>query len=181
MTTHGYARVSTRSQDVRAQLAQLRAVGVEHVHTETSSGAGRRPVLEDLVDQVDAGDVVVVVALDRLGRVGTSLVQLVDGLTRRGVGLRSLREGIDTSDPVAGRIVLFVMAALAEAERALIVERTRAGLAAARAAGRSGGRPTVITVDKLGTARRLITDGHTIASAARVVGVSRSTLSRHLV
>jgi DNA invertase Pin-like site-specific DNA recombinase len=151
------------------------------VWTETTSGAGRRPVLDQLLEVAVAGDVIVVSALDRLGRVGVSLVQLVDELTRRGVALRTLRGDIDTTDPVAGRIALYVMAALAEAERALVVERTRAGLTAARAAGRTGGRPTVITTDRLEVARRLIGDGSTIAAAARTIGVSRSTLSRHLV
>ena len=88
--------------------------------------------------------------------------------------------GLDTSDPVGGRVVLYVVAALAEAERAWIVERTRAGLAAARAAGPRGGRPTVITSDRLTVARQLVDQGGTIAAAARTIGVSRSTLSRHL-
>lgn len=179
-TTYGYARVSTRTQDVATQVDQLRAAGVDVVRSESTSGAGRRPVLDDLVDDLADGDVLVVSALDRLGRVGSSLVALVDDLGRRGVIVRSLRERIDTSDPVAGPILLYLMAALAQSERALMVERTRAGLAAARAAGRTGGRPTVITTDRLTVARQLITDGSTIAAAARVIGVSRSTLSRHL-
>jgi len=158
MATYGYARVSTRAQDV----------------------AGRRPVLDALVDELDAGDVLVVTALDRLGRVGRSLIELVDDLGSRGVGLRALHGGIDTTDPVAGRIVLYVMAALAEAERALLIERTRAGLAAARAAGRRGGRPGIMTGERLEVARGLIADGSTIAAAARTIGVSRPTLSRHL-
>jgi len=118
MTTYGYARVSTRTQDVAGQVEQLHAAGVDVVRAETGSGAGRRPVLGG-----------------------------------RGVGLRALHGGIDTTDPVAGKIVLYVMAALAEAERALIVERTRAGLAAARAAGRRGGRPGVMTPERLRVAR----------------------------
>ncbi|MGL5824962.1 MAG: recombinase family protein [Nocardioides sp.] len=180
MTTYGYARVSTRTQDVAGQVTQLRAAGVDHIHTETTTGAGRRPVLDDLVDQLDAGDILVVTALDRLGRVGRSLLELVDDLAGRDIGVRALHGGIDTTDPVAGRITLYVMAALAEAERALIVERTRAGLAAARAAGRRGGRPTVMTLDRLTVARQLISDGSTIAAAARTIGVSRSVLSRNL-
>lgn len=180
MTTYGYARVSTRTQDVARQVAQLRAAGIDEIHTETTTGAGRRPVLDRLVDDLGSGDVLVVTALDRLGRVGRSLLELVDDLARRGVGVRALHGGIDTTDPVAGRITLYVLAALAEAERALIVERTRAGLAAAAAAGRRGGRPTVMTTDRLKVARRLVQDGHTIATAARTIGVSRSTLSRHL-
>lgn len=181
MTAIGYARVSTRTQDVRAQVVQLRAAGVDDVRTEAGSGASRRPVLEQLLAELVAGDVLVVAALDRLGRVGRSLLALVDDLGDRGIGLRALHGGIDTTDPVAGRITLYVLAALAEAERNLIVERTNAGLAAARAAGRRGGRPTVVTPDRLTVARQLISDGSTVAAAARVIGVSRPTLSRHLV
>jgi len=180
MTTYGYARVSTRTQDVAGQVDQLNAAGVDVVRTETGSGAGRRPVVDGLVDERVDGDVLVVTALDRLGRVGRSLIELVDDLGGRGVGLRALHGGIDTTDPVAGRIVLYVMAALAEAERALIVERTRAGLAAARAAGRRGGRPAVMTPERLRVARDEIAGGSTIAAAARTIGVSRPTLSRHL-
>lgn len=182
MTVYGYARVSTRTQDVAGQVAQLRAAGVDEIRTETSSGAGRRPVLEELLEQLHAGDVLTVTALDRLGRVGRSLLELVDDLGGRGVGVRALHAGIDTTDPIAGRIVLYVIAALAEAERALIVERTRAGLAAAAAAGRRGGRPSVMTPDRLEVARELMARDATvtIAHAARVIGVSRSTLSRHL-
>jgi DNA invertase Pin-like site-specific DNA recombinase len=124
MTVYGYARVSTRTQDVAGQVAQLRAAGVNEIHTETSSGAGRRPVLDELLEYLRAGDLLVVTALDRLGRVGRSLLELVDDLAGRGVGLRTLHGGIDTTDPIAGRIVLYVIAALAEAERALIVERS---------------------------------------------------------
>jgi len=137
-------------------------------------------VLDALVDELDAGVVLVVTALDRLGRVGRSLIELVDDLGSRGVGLRALYGGIDTTDPVAGRIVLYVMAALAEAERALLIERTRAGLTAARAAGRRGGRPCIMTADRLAVARQLVADGSTIVAAARTIGVSRPTLSRHL-
>ena len=165
---------------MRAQVHELRRAGVEDVVVETTSGAGRRPVLDELVAGLAAGDVLVVVSLDRLGRVGSGLLALVDELTGRGIGLKATRQPIDTTDPVAGRIVLYVLAALAEAERALIVERTRAGLAAARAAGRTGGRPSVMTPERLDVARKLVDDGATIAAAARVVGVSRSTLSRHL-
>ncbi|WP_409482811.1 helix-turn-helix domain-containing protein (plasmid) [Arsenicicoccus dermatophilus] len=94
--------------------------------------------------------------------------------------MRATRQQINTTDPVADRITLYVLVVLAEAERALIVERTRAVLAAARAAGRRGGRPTVMTPDRLRIACQLVADGESIAAAARVIGVSRPTLSRHL-
>lgn len=99
MTTIGYARVSTRTQDVRSQVAQLRTAGVDSIRTEAGSGAGRRPVLDQLLAELAAGDVLVVAALDRLGRVGRSLLALVDDLADRGVGLRALHGGIDTTDP----------------------------------------------------------------------------------
>lgn len=183
MTTYGYARVSTRKQDVAGQLEQLRAAGVDddNIRTEpTTTGAGRLPVLDALVDELDDGDVLVVTALARFGRVGRRLIEFVEDLTARGIGVRTLQDGIDTTHPVAGPLQLFVFAALAESERMQLIERTRAGLAAARAAGRRGGRPTVITKDKLDVAQGLIAGGSTIAAAARVIGVSRPTLSRHL-
>lgn len=179
---YGYARVSTKTQDLAGQVAQLRVAGVDErdVRTEKGSGAGRRPVLDELLGELVAGDVLVVTALDRLGRVGRSLLELVDELHDRGIGLRVLQHNLDTTDPIAGRIILYVFAALAEAERALMVERTRTGLAAARAAGRRGGRPAVMTPERLAVARELVARGATIAEAARTIGVSRPTLSRHL-
>lgn len=178
---HGYARVSTKAQDLTPQVRQLRAAGADQIHSEKTSGASHRPVLDSLMDDVlQPGDTLVICALDRLGRIGSSLIQLVDDLTERGISLRVLNSAIDTSDPVTGRLVLFIFAALAEAERTLIVERTRAGLAAARAAGRHGGRPTIMSQEKLDVARSQIRQGSTIAAAARIIGVSRSTLSRHL-
>lgn len=179
---YGYARISTKTQDLAGQVAQLRVAGVDecNVRTEKGSGAGRRPVLEELLGQLVAGDVLVVTALDRLGRVGRSLIELVDDLHARGIGLRVLQYNLDTTDPIAGRIILYVFAALAEAERALTVERTRNGLAAARAAGRRGGRPSVMSAERLKVARQLIANGSTIAEAARTIGVSRPTLSKHL-
>ena len=176
----GYARISTRTQDLAGQVAQLRAAGVDDVRTEHGSGASRRPVLDQLLAELVAGDVLTVTALDRLGRVGRSLIELVDDLEARGIGLRVLSYGLDTTDPVSGKVILYVFAALAEAERALMVERTRNGLAAARAAGRRGGRPGIMTEDRLKVARQLVADGATIAEAARTIGVSRPTLSRHL-
>lgn len=180
---YGYARVSTRQQDLRRQLMLLREAGVEaeHIRTETTSGASRRPVLVELLEELQAGDVLVVDMLDRLGRPpGHSLTSLTGDLAARGVGLRLLFPAIDTTDPIAGPIIISVLAAFADAERRVTIERTRSGLQAARAAGRRGGRPTVMTPDKLTVARQLIAAGSTIAAAARTIGVSRPVLSKAL-
>ena len=179
---YGYARVSTRQQDLRRQLMLLREAGVDedHIRTETTSGAHSRPVLDELLEELQAGDVLVVDMLDRLGRVGHSLTALTGDLASRGIGIRLLFPAIDTTDPIAGPIIISVLAALADAERRLTIERTRSGLKAARAAGRRGGRPSVMTPDKLKVARQLVAEGSSIAAAARTIGVSRPVLSRAL-
>jgi DNA invertase Pin-like site-specific DNA recombinase len=120
----------------------------------------------------------VVWRLDRLGRSLRHLVDTIAALERRGVGFRSLRESIDTTTP-GGKLVFHIFAALAEFERDLIRERTRAGLEAARARGRTGGRPSVMTAEKLRAARALYdAREHTTAQIAEVLGVSRATLYR---
>jgi DNA invertase Pin-like site-specific DNA recombinase len=152
----GYARVSTTDQQPQLQVDALTAAGCYRVFAETASGARTdRPTLEQLLDQlrpgdtlvVRPGDTLVVWKLDRLGRSLRHLVDTVTGLAERGVGFRSLQEAIDTTTP-GGKLVFHVFAALAEFERDLIRERTAAGLAAARARGRRGGRPSVMTVHK---------------------------------
>src|SRR5450756_1671632 len=125
------------------------------------------------------GDVVVVWRLDRLGRSLPHLLALVDDLTARGIGLRSLTEEIDTTT-AGGRLVLSIFGALAAFERELIRERTVAGLQAARDRGRVLGRPTVVTPAKLAAAQSLLAAGATVTDAAAAVGVSRPTLYRHL-
>jgi DNA invertase Pin-like site-specific DNA recombinase len=133
-----------------------------------------------MLGQLRSGDTVVVWRLDRLGRSLRHLIDLVAELEQRGVALRSLTEQIDTSTP-GGRLVFHVFGAMAEFEKSLIVERTHAGLAAARARGRVGGRPTVWTPAKLATAQAMHASGeHDIATIARVVGVSRASLYRAL-
>jgi DNA invertase Pin-like site-specific DNA recombinase len=122
----------------------------------------------------------VVWRLDRLGRSLRHLIDVVGELDRRGIALRSLTESIDTSTP-GGKLVFHVFGALAEFERDLIRERTAAGLAAARARGRHGGRPTVWTAEKLATARSMYASGqHDVAAIARVLGVSRASVYRGL-
>lgn len=177
----GYARVSTEEQDAALQLDALAKVGCARVFSDVASGAlDQRPDLERLLDHLREGDTLVVWRLDRLGRSLRHLVDTVTDLAERGVGFRSLQESIDTTTP-GGRLVFHVFAALAEFERDLIRERTNAGLAAARARGRRGGRPSVMTADKLAVAREMYASGeHTVAAIAATIGVSRASIYRHL-
>ncbi len=177
----GYARVSTDEQDFSLQHDALRAAGCVRIFSDTASGAlDERPKLTEALDHVRAGDTLVVWRLDRLGRSLRHLIDTVTALAERGVGFRSLQESLDTTSS-GGRLVFHLFGALAEFERELIRERTNAGLAAARARGRKGGRPTVMTPDKLKIAREMYDSRkHTTAAIAAVVGVSRATLYRAL-
>jgi len=179
----GYARVSTAGQSLDGQLDQLHAAGVDerHVRVETASGRRQdRPVLAALLQDVADGDGLVVTKLDRLGRSMQHLVRVVDELDRRGVRVRSLSEAIDTST-AGGRFMVHLAAALAQMEADLIRERTLDGLAAARARGRIGGRPTVMTPERIAAARASYAGGQPIAQIARAFGVSVSTVRRHVV
>ena len=177
----GYVRVSTADQNEDLQRDALHAAGCERLFVDHASGkTDSRPGLDGLLAQLRAGDTVVVWRLDRLGRSVRHLIDLAAGLESLGVGLVSLKEAIDTSSP-GGRLVFHVFAALAEFERDLIRERTHAGLAAARARGRVGGRPSVWTPAKLATAREMHASGeYDIATIARVLGVSRASVYRGL-
>ena len=177
----GYARVSTADQTARAQVDALRAAGCERVYEETASGAkSDRPVLRDAIDFTREGDVLVVWRLDRFGRSLKDLIQKVHELEDRGVGFRSLTEGIDTTTP-SGTLVFHIFGALAEFERELIRERTHAGLRAARARGRKGGRKPKMTKRKVEAASKLLADPETsIDSVCETIGVSRATLYRYV-
>ena len=177
----GYTRVSTADQNPDLQHDALAAAGCTRVFTDTASGAlDKRPQLDALLDYLRPGDVLVVWRLDRLGRSVRHLTETVNTLAGRGIGFRSLTEGIDTTTP-AGKLVFHIFAALGEFERDLIRERTNAGLAAARARGRKGGRRPKMTPDKLATARKLYdAREHTVAQIGEIVGVSPATLYRHL-
>jgi DNA invertase Pin-like site-specific DNA recombinase len=177
----GYARVSTTDQDPALQLDALNAAGCIKVFTDKTSGAlDRRPQLDRLLDQLRPGDTVVVWRLDRLGRSVRHLIALSEDLRDRQVGLRSLQESLDTTT-ANGRLFFTIMSALAAFERDLISERTKAGLAAARARGRKGGRPPVMTPQKVEVAREMYASRqHTVEEIARTVGVSRKTVYRHL-
>ena len=177
----GYARVSTLQQDEALQLDALRAAGVDRIFVDKVSGKlESRPALDDLLGQARPGDTVVVWRLDRLGRSLRHLIDVVADLERCGVGFVSLTESLDTTTP-GGRLLFHVFGALAEFEAALTRERTMAGLAAARARGRTGGRPTVWTEDKLKTARVMRAGGdYDVTSIAKVLGVSRASVYRAL-
>lgn len=180
-TRIGYARVSTADQDPALQADALAAAGCTRIFFDAASGAlADRPELAAALDYLRPGDTLVVWRLDRLGRSLRHLIATVEELRARGVEFASLTESIDTSTP-AGRLIFHTFAALAEFERDLIRERTEAGLAAARARGRLGGRPSVMTTEKLKVARAMYDSGeHTTAAIARTVGVSRATLYRAL-
>ena len=176
----GYARVSTTEQDATLQDDALSAAGCWRTWTDTASGVKTdRPQLAEVLASLRPGDTLVVWRLDRLGRSLAHLIGTVRGLEDRAVGFRSLTEAIDTTTP-GGRLVFHIFASLAQFERELIRERTQAGLTAARARGRVGGRKTVLTPAKERQARRMLAEGATKAEVAGVVGVSVSTLYRRV-
>lgn len=177
----GYARVSTQDQDPALQLDALTQVGCNKVFTEKASGAQReRPQLQAAIDYMREGDTLVIWKLDRLARSLKQLIETVEALAARGIGLRSLTEAIDTATS-GGKLIFHIFGALAEFERGVIRERTRAGLDAARARGRTGGRPPALSSDDLAAARALLRDpAITVEQVARRLGVVPSTLYRHL-
>ena len=171
----GYARVSTAEQNPALQLDALAKVGCTQIFQDKASGATDRPGLTAALAFVREGDVLVVWKLDRLGRSLPHLIETVRALQTRGVGFRSLTEAIDTTTP-GGRLIFHIFGALGQFERDLIQERTRAGLDAAAARGRRGGRKPVVTEDKLRRARALIAQGLTVREAAARIKVSKTAL-----
>lgn len=177
----GYARVSTQDQKTELQLDALKAAGCEKVFVEKASGAQRdRPELKAALDYMRDGDTLVVWKLDRLARSMKQLIETVEGLEEVGVGFRSLTEAIDTTT-AGGKLIFHVFGALAEFERSIIRERTRAGLDAARARGRKGGRPPKLQAQDLKAARAMLADKSiTVEDVAKHLRVSTATLYRHL-
>jgi DNA invertase Pin-like site-specific DNA recombinase len=180
----GYARVSTQDQTLDLQQDALSQAGCHKVFTDTAGGAVvNRNGLEEALRFVRAGDTLVVWRLDRLGRSLKRLIETISQLQQRGIGFRSLTENIDTTSS-GGKLIFHVFGALAEFERDLIRERTQAGLAAARARGRRGGRPRspVLSDPKmLSMARALHADKrNTVADICRTLRVSRASLYRYL-
>lgn len=176
----GYARVSTDDQNLDLQLDALKATGCERLFTDKVTGAAAtKEGLSEAISYMRKGDTLVVWKLDRLGRTVKGLVELVEGLQAQGMQFKSVTDAIDTST-TAGKFFFHVMAALAEMERELIRERTRAGLAAARARGRLGGRKPKMDASKIESAKLLIHSGMTGQEAATNLGVSRATLYRSI-
>lgn len=177
----GYARVSTQDQNTDAQVDALERAQCDKIYVEKASGTlDRRPELDRMLDQLRRDDVVVVAKLDRLGRSMKHLVTLAGELEDRGVHLVILDQGIDTSTPV-GKMFFHILAAIAEFERALIVERTLAGIEAARARGRKGGRRPKMTPVKIKEARRMYdSKEYTVQQIADTLGVGRATIYRTL-
>ena len=172
----GYARVSTDDQTLDLQRDALRAEGCERIFEDTADGAGERPALADAFDHLRAGDTLVVWRLDRLGRSLKDLIERAESLRNRGIGLRSLKEANDT-DSSTGRLVFHIFGALAEFERALIRERTQAGLAAARARRRLGGRRKRLDEEQRRHAVELYRSRkYTVKEICALMGISRSTL-----
>lgn len=178
----GYARVSRgEDQSTAAQRRLLREAGAEKIYEEAASG-GRwdRPELHRLLDHLRRGDVVVVWKLDRLSRSLKDLLHLLERIEAAGAGFRSLTESIDTTTP-AGRMMMQMLGSFAEYERAMVKERTAAGLAAARAEGRVGGRrPKLTPVQRADIAENVLSGRKTAAQMARLYAVSQPTISRIL-
>ena len=176
----GYARVSTHEQNLALQLDALKQAGCDRVHKDVGSGSLKhRPELDACMDYLRAGDTLVVWRLDRLGRGLKHLIEAIEQLHAREIGFRSLTEAIDTTTN-AGMLQFHIFGALAEFEKEIIRERTRAGLAAARARGRLSGRPSLVTAEKLAAAQTMRAQKHTMAEISTALGISRATLYRHL-
>jgi DNA invertase Pin-like site-specific DNA recombinase len=177
----GYARVSTLDQNLALQQDALTGAGCEKIFTEQMSGAvANRPILHEALDYARSGDTLVVWKLDRLARSMKQLIETIEKLRLRGIQFRSLTESIDTTT-AQGLLVFHMFSALAEFERSLIRERTRAGLAAAKRIGRTGGRPPKLTEDDLDAARAMLANPDIgVTQIADRLGVSPATLYRYI-
>jgi len=177
----GYARVSTEDQNPDLQLDALKAAGCERIYTDKGQSGTRRsrPQLDKCLAALTAGDVLSVWKLDRLGRSLPHLVAVLEDLQGRSVGFLSLTEAIDTAS-AAGRLLGHMIAALSEFERALIAERTRAGIQAAKRRGVKLGRKPALSPEQVAHARKLIDAGDSPQAVARLLGVARSTLYKSM-
>src|SRR5215218_516910 len=177
----GYVRVSRQDQNPDLQRREVEAAGCEKIFEEkVSSRKERRPVLQEALDYVRPGDVLVVWRLDRLGRSLKELIELVGDLQERGVEFKSLRESLDTTTP-GGKLIFHVFASIAEFERDIIRERTMEGLEAARARGRKGGRKRAMDEKKVALASAMLKErSNSVGDICEALGVSRSTLYRYV-
>src|SRR3954452_23585940 len=175
-----YARVSTDEQNLDLQRDALQKAGCAEIYTDNVSGTkARRPGLETALSHLRSGDTLVVWRLDRLGRSLRHLIDTVTDLQQRGVGFKSITESIDTTTS-GGRLVFNIFASLAEFEREIIKERTNAGLQAARARGRKGGRRTALTPKQLQIAQQLYDVKTPVQEICETLGISRATFYRHV-
>src|SRR5437660_11298255 len=179
----GYARVATQDQTLDLQTDALNRAGCEKMFTDTTSGAkSERPGLQEAMNHLRAGDTLVVWRLDRLGRTLKHLIATIADLSDKGIGFKSLQESMDTTTS-GGRLIFHIFGSLAEFEREVIKERTIAGLQAARARGKLGGRPKIQTLDpkKIALARKLYDDVSTpVQEICEQLHISKSTLYRYV-
>src|SRR5205823_3708756 len=177
----GYARVSTQDQTLNLQKDALEKIGCNKIFTDTASGTkAERIGLEEALDYVREGDILVVWRLDRLGRSLKHLIETITELNTRKIGFKSIQESIDTTTS-GGKLVFHIFGALAEFERDIIRERTQAGLQAARARGRKGGRPKLLTGKKTAMAQALYNDkNNTVDEICKTLNISRATLYRYI-
>ncbi|MEB8736455.1 recombinase family protein [Bacillus cereus] len=177
----GYARVSTHDQNLDLQKDALIQAGCKRIFTDVVSGStSSRSELDEALDYVREGDTLVVWKLDRLGRSLKHLIETINILNEEGIAFRSLQENMDTSTS-GGKLIFHVFGALAEFEREMIQERTQAGLSAARARGRLGGRPKVMDTTQVSMAKSLMKDpNYSTEDICNTLGVSRATLYRYL-
>lgn len=184
MAQIGYARVSTREQNPESQEAELRAAGAEKIFIDhgESSRIANRPQWEACLDYMRSGDTLVIRALDRIAGTERMAIEMIRELGERGIKLHSLTEpflDIDASTPM-GEAIIGIMAVLAQLRVSTIRENTRRGLEHARAQGKIGGRPTVMTKDRIDTAKSLRAEGKSYPQIAKTLGVSTSTIQRAL-
>src|SRR3954452_17284233 len=177
----GYARRSTTEQTLDLQHHDLTKAGCTKIFTDTASGAlAERQGLSEALSYVRKGDTLIVWKLDRLGRSLKDLITRITELNDRQIGFKSLTEQIDTTTS-GGKLIFYIFGALAEFERDIIRERTNAGLEAARARGKLGGRPKALSPDKIKLARKLYADTSTsVAEICKMLGISRHTLQRYV-
>lgn len=176
----GYARVSTQDQNLDRQLDQLSAYGCERIYQEKCTGSKKeRPELDRLLDNIRTGDIIVISELTRLSRSTKDLIQLVDVLDQKGCNIKSLKESwVDTTTP-HGKLVFTIFAGISQFERDLIIQRTKEGLASARARGRKGGRPKIPESSVNLAIKMYNSKQYSVAEISKATGISKTSLYRY--